>query len=154
MLRLLWLSVVVLGLDQLSKFWVMQSFTPYEVREILPFFNLTLVFNPGAAFSFLGDAGGWQRWLFTAVAVVVSIVLSIWLSRLTPERWLLGVALALLIGGAVGNLIDRLWLGQVIDFLDLHWQGWHWPAFNLADSAITLGVVLLLWAEYRQPPAR
>lgn len=154
MLRLLWLSVVVLGLDQLSKFWVMQSFTPYEVREILPFFNLTLVFNPGAAFSFLGDAGGWQRWLFTAVAVVVSIVLSIWLSRLTPERRLLGVALALLIGGAVGNLIDRLWLGQVIDFLDLHWQGWHWPAFNLADSAITLGVVLLLWAEYRQPPAR
>lgn len=144
MLRLLWLSALVVLLDQASKFAVLLNFREYEVVTIWPVFNLTLVFNTGAAFSFLSDAGGWQRWFFVLVAVVISLVMVIWLRRLQPGERLTGYGLAFIIGGAVGNLIDRLWLGKVVDFLQWHWQEWYWPAFNLADSAITLGVVLLL----------
>ena len=144
MLRLLWLSALVVLLDQASKFAVLLNFREYEVLTIWPVFNLTLVFNTGAAFSFLSDAGGWQRWFFVLVAVVISLVMVVWLRRLQPGERLTGYGLAFIIGGAVGNLIDRLWLGKVVDFLQWHWQEWYWPAFNLADSAITLGVVLLL----------
>ena len=144
MLRLLWLSALVVLLDQASKFAVLLNFREYEVLTIWPVFNLTLVFNTGAAFSFLSDAGGWQRWFFVLVAVVISLVMVVWLRRLQPGERLTGFGLAFIIGGAVGNLIDRLWLGKVVDFLQWHWQEWYWPAFNLADSAITLGVVLLL----------
>lgn len=142
--RLLWLSLLVVVLDQLSKYWVVASFAEYEVMKVWPVFNLTLVYNTGAAFSFLSDAGGWQRWFFITVGVVVSVVLVIWLTRLQPRERLTGYGLAFVIGGAVGNLIDRILLGKVVDFLQWHWQDWYWPSFNVADSAITLGVVLLL----------
>lgn len=144
MLRLLWLSLVVVVLDQWSKYWIVANFREYEVLTVWPVFNLTLVYNTGAAFSFLSDAGGWQRWFFVTVAVLVSLVMVIWLARLQPrERWT-ALGLALVVGGAVGNLIDRVVLGKVVDFLQWHWQDWYWPSFNLADSAITLGVILLL----------
>ena len=144
MLRLLWLSLLVVVLDQWSKHWIVANFREYEVLTVWPVFNLTLVYNTGAAFSFLSDAGGWQRWFFVTVGVLVSLVMVIWLARLQPrERWT-GLGLALVVGGAVGNLIDRVMLGKVVDFLQWHWQDWYWPSFNLADSAITLGVILLL----------
>ena len=144
MLRLLWLSLLVVVLDQWSKHWIVANFREYEVLTVWPVFNLTLVYNTGAAFSFLSDAGGWQRWFFVTVGVLVSLVMVIWLARLQPrERWT-ALGLAMVVGGAVGNLIDRVVLGKVVDFLQWHWQDWYWPSFNLADSAITLGVILLL----------
>ena len=144
MLKWLWLSLVVLVLDQATKLWAGAALVPARPVEVLPFFNLTLMHNTGAAFSFLSEAAGWQRWFFIVVALVVTGVLVLWLRRLGPaERWLAG-ALALVIGGAVGNLWDRLVYGHVVDFIDLHAAGWHWPAFNIADSAITVGVVLIL----------
>ena len=144
MLRLLWLSLLVVVLDQWSKHWIVANFREFEVLTVWPVFNLTLVYNTGAAFSFLSDAGGWQRWFFIIVGVLVSLIMVVWLSRLqSRERWT-ALGLALVVGGAVGNLIDRIMLGKVVDFLQWHWHDWYWPSFNLADSAITLGVVLLL----------
>ncbi len=154
MLRLLWLSLLVVVLDQLSKYWVVANFEEYEVLRVWPVFNLTLVYNTGAAFSFLSDAGGWQRWFFIIVGMVVSMIMVIWLARLGPrDRWT-AVGLALVVGGAVGNLIDRVLLGKVVDFLQWHWHDWYWPSFNLADSAITLGVVLLLADGLFADPAK
>jgi signal peptidase II len=144
MLRYLWITLVVICLDQITKLWVQQALMPFQVIEVLPIFNLILTFNEGAAFSFLSDAGGWQRWFFIALSSVVSLVLVIWLARLRSDEGWLAVGLALLLGGALGNLIDRIAYGHVVDFLDFHWGGAHWPAFNVADSAITVGVLLLL----------
>lgn len=144
MLRLLWLSLLVVVLDQLSKYWVVASFEEYEVLTVWPVFNLTLVYNTGAAFSFLSDAGGWQRWFFVVIGVLVSMAMVVWLAQLRVGERRTAYGLALIVGGAVGNLIDRVALGKVVDFLQWHWQDWYWPSFNLADSAITLGVVLLL----------
>lgn len=142
--KYLLLMLLVLVLDQLSKWWVLASYQPYEVQSLLPVFNMTLVFNKGAAFSFLSDAGGWQRWFFIGLSSLISIILLIWLLRLKAGEQLTALSLALILGGALGNLVDRVRLGQVVDFLDFHWQHWHWPAFNVADSAITVGVVLML----------
>jgi signal peptidase II len=139
------LSVAVLVFDQATKWWVQAVLQPYERVVVLPVFNLTLVFNPGAAFSFLSNAGGWQRWFFIGLASIISVGLIVWLVRLPRGERLLATGLALVIGGAIGNLVDRILLGHVVDFLDFHLAGYHWPAFNLADSAITVGVVLLLW---------
>jgi len=144
MLKLLWLSLLVLVLDQLSKYWVVTSFEEYEVLRVWPVFNLTLVYNTGAAFSFLSDAGGWQRWFFVVIGVVVSAAMVVWLSRMGVRERLAAYGVAFVVGGAIGNLVDRILLGKVVDFLQWHWQDWYWPSFNLADSAITLGVVLLL----------
>lgn len=144
MRRLLWLSAVVIVLDQLTKLWIMASFDEYEVLTVWPVFNLTLVYNTGAAFSFLADAGGWQRWFLIGLGIVVTLVIVVWLGRLQPNERLTGYGLALVVGGAVGNIIDRIWLGKVVDFLQWHWQDWYFPSFNVADSAITLGVALLL----------
>jgi signal peptidase II len=144
MLKLLWLSLLVVVLDQLSKYWMVTNFAEYEVLRVWPVFNLTLVYNTGAAFSFLSDAGGWQRWFFVTIGVLVSAAMVVWLSRLDVRERLTAYGLALVVGGAIGNLIDRIVLGKVVDFLQWHWQDWYWPSFNLADSAITLGVVLLL----------
>lgn len=140
--RWLWLSLVIVALDQLSKQLVESSLMVYETIPLLPYFNLTLAYNEGAAFSFLSDQGGWQRWFFALVAAVVVVVLMVWLSRLKHER-LLAVSLSLVIGGALGNLVDRLFIGHVIDFLDFFYHSYHWPAFNVADISITLGVVLM-----------
>lgn len=143
-LKWLWLSLLVIVLDQLTKLWASSGLNYGEPVAILPSFNLTLMFNTGAAFSFLNDAGGWQRWLFAIIAIAVSTVLMLWLRRLgSAQRWL-AVALALVLGGALGNLIDRLYLGYVIDFVDVYYDRWHWPAFNVADSAIFIGVVMLI----------
>ena len=138
------LALLLLALDQATKLWAAGALDYGMPVAVLPFFNLTLVHNPGAAFSFLADAGGWQRIFFIVLSGVVSAVLVAWLWRLPREARLLGVALALVLGGAVGNLVDRVAYGYVIDFLDFHAGGWHWPAFNVADSAISCGVVLLL----------
>ena len=144
------LAALVIALDQASKFWVLTHFYPGEARPVTAFFNLVLVFNRGAAFSFLADAGGWQHWFFIGLAVAVSVWIVAMLRQHAHER-LLPAALTLILGGALGNLIDRLRLGAVVDFLDLHLAGAHWPAFNLADSAITLGVALMLIQQFRQP---
>jgi signal peptidase II len=144
MLKWLWLSLVVIILDQGSKLAIEGSMRLYESIPVMPFFNLTYVRNTGAAFSFLSEAGGWQRWAFTALALVMSVVLTVWLARLKHHETLLAVALSLVLSGAVGNLIDRVAYGYVIDFLDVYYQDWHWPAFNIADSAITIGVILML----------
>jgi len=142
--RWLALAALVSLLDQGTKLWVLGDFHPGEVRAVTDFFNLVLVFNPGAAFSFLAAAGGWQRWFFIVLALGISVWLVVMIRRHAAER-LLPLALALVLGGALGNTIDRLYLGAVVDFLDFHVAGRHWPAFNLADSAIVLGVALMIW---------
>jgi len=143
------IALVVVLLDQLTKLWVLNSFETFEIVTVLPVFNLTLVFNEGAAFSFLADAGGWQRYIFVSISAVMSIVFVIWLSRVKSHELWLATGLAFLLGGAVGNLIDRVWLGKVIDFLQWHWHDAYFPAFNLADAAITLGVILLLIDSFK-----
>ena len=148
MWRWLWLSALVIALDQLTKQWIEGSFVMYETYPVTGFFNLTLVYNTGAAFSFLSDAGGWQRWFFMALAFGISSYLVYWLMQLKKSQVVLPLAIALLIGGAIGNAIDRAIHGHVVDFLDFYIQNWHWPAFNLADSAITLGVILFLWDSF------
>lgn len=144
MLKWLWLSLFAVVLDQASKIAVDSSMQLYESIPLMPYFNLTYVHNTGAAFSFLSEAGGWQRWFFAVLALGISVVLSVWLTRLKDHETLLAVALSLILGGAIGNLIDRLAYGYVIDFLDVYYNERHWPAFNIADSAITLGVALML----------
>jgi len=145
MLRWLWLSLLVIVLDQITKQWAERSFVLYERLPVTDFFNLTLAYNRGAAFSFLADAGGWQQFFFIGLAVVVCVYLVFFLRSLKSSQWPLALGVVMIIGGAIGNVIDRLIYGHVIDFLDFYVNNWHWPAFNLADSAITLGVVLFLW---------
>jgi signal peptidase II len=137
------LAAVVVAADQATKALVLARFALGERLEIAPFLNLVFVYNPGAAFSFLSEAGGWQRPLLVAFALVAAAIVSVLLVRRPQER-LLCTGLALILGGALGNVIDRLRFGQVVDFLDFHAAGWHWPAFNVADSAITVGAVLLI----------
>lgn len=145
MLKWLWLSVVVVVLDQATKFLADSLLEFHQPLAIIPMFNLTLSYNAGAAFNFLSDAGGWQRWFFTVLALLISVVLVVWIKNLTEkERWN-AVALTLILGGAIGNVIDRVIFGYVIDFLDVYYQQWHWPIFNIADSAISIGVVVLLF---------
>jgi signal peptidase II len=144
MLKWLGLSLFAILLDQGTKLAIAGSMKLYQSIQIMPYFKLTYVHNKGAAFSFLSEAGGWQRWFFAVLALVISIVIAVWLARLKKHETLLAVALSLVLGGAIGNLIDRLAYGYVIDFLDVYYQTWHWPAFNIADSAITLGVILML----------
>ncbi|TDQ38993.1 signal peptidase II [Thiopseudomonas denitrificans] len=142
----LWLSVLVVVLDQASKHWFEHNLSLYEQIVVIPdLFSWTLAYNRGAAFSFLADQGGWQRWFFALVALVASVVLVVWLKRLKSHERLLAVGLALVLGGALGNLYDRVVLGHVVDFILVHWQDrWFFPAFNLADSAITMGAGILI----------
>jgi len=146
------LSTVVVVLDQLTKYAVSASLGARGVVEVTSFFNLVLAHNRGAAFSFLAGASGWQREFFIAIALIASVWI-VWLLRRYPKQALFCAALALVLGGAVGNVIDRIALGAVVDFLDFHAFGYHWPAFNVADSAITCGAVLLIWDGLR-PQAR
>ncbi len=145
MLRWLWLSLLVIVLDQISKQWFESHFMLYEQVNVLPFFNLILTYNHGAAFSFLSDQSGWQRWFLSAVSVGVTVVLLLWLRGLKSHEKITALSLSLIIGGATGNLIDRVLLGHVIDFLDFYIGQHHWPAFNLADSAITMGVAVMVY---------
>ena len=150
-MRWLTLSAIVVVLDLATKAWVSAAFQYGEVRPVLPFFNLVLVHNTGAAFSFLAGAGGWQRWFFTGVTILISAFILVLLRRHHTER-VMATALALVLGGALGNLHDRLTLGHVVDFVQLHAAGWYFPAFNVADSAITVGVALVIWDSFRPGP--
>ena len=152
MLKWLWLSLLVLVLDQASKLLVDASLQLYEAIPLMPSFNLTYARNTGAAFSFLSDAGGWQRWLFAGLAVGMSSFIAWWLKKLGEHEKLMAVALSLVLGGAIGNLIDRVAYGYVIDFLDVYYQDWHWPAFNIADSAICIGVAIMLLDSFKAEP--
>jgi signal peptidase II len=154
MLIWLWLSVVVVVVDQFTKRLVDASMQLHQSIELAPFFQLTYLRNQGAAFSFLSGAGGWQRWFFIILAVIAGALITVWLRKLDPRRHREAIAWALVLGGALGNLIDRILYGYVIDFLDVYYGDWHWPAFNVADSAITLGVILLLLDSFKpsRPP--
>lgn len=148
--RWLWLSALVVALDQGTKWMAEAALDPYLPVPLVPSLNLTLMYNEGAAFSFLAGAGGWQRWFFAGLATLVTIALGVWLHRLKATERMTAIGIALVMGGAVGNLIDRILTGRVVDFIDVYYADWHWPAFNLADSAITLGVALLLVATLRE----
>ncbi|HTH67738.1 signal peptidase II [Rhodanobacter sp. T12-5] len=142
----LWLSAAIIALDQLSKWWAVNALQPMGLpHAVIPgFLNWTLTFNKGAAFSFLSDGGGWQRWFFVVLALAISAVLVVWMAR-TPRRdWRTGLPLALIIGGALGNLIDRLHASQVTDFIQVYFRQWSYPVFNIADCGITVGAVLLI----------
>jgi signal peptidase II len=148
--RWLALALLVLVLDQISKAWVLANFRLMDRQIVTSFFNLVLVFNPGASFSFLADAGGWQKWFFVALALGISLWLLSLLKKHAHER-LMPAALSLILGGALGNVIDRLRFDAVVDFLDFHLAGYHWPAFNVADSSIFVGVALMLLHQFLQP---
>ena len=146
------LAIIVVIVDQLSKLWVSATLGYNEPVVILPFFDIVLHHNPGAAFSFLHDAGGWQRWLFSAIALVVGAGIAIWMARLKRGQTLLMASLALVLGGAIGNVIDRLRFGYVVDFISVHYADvYRFPTFNIADSAITVGAILLLLDMVRNP---
>jgi signal peptidase II len=144
MLKWCWISGLVLMLDQFSKWLANSALALGESIVLMPMVAITKAYNYGAAFSFLGSASGWQRWFFIVLAVVVSSVLLVWLARLAQHERGTALALSLILGGAVGNLIDRVLYGYVIDFIDVYYHAWHWPTFNIADSAITLGAGLLI----------
>jgi signal peptidase II len=148
-MKWLWVSVVVLLLDQCTKLLADVMLVLHQQVAVVPYLALFKAYNPGAAFSFLGDASGWQRWFFIVIAVIVIVVLLVWLRRLTAAEKATSLALALILGGAVGNLIDRLVYGYVIDFIDVYYGSWHWPAFNIADMAISVGAFLLLLDAFR-----
>ena len=146
----LWLSLVVIVLDQASKFLVTRFFDLYERVEVLPVLDFTLLHNTGAAFSLLANAPGWQRWFFIGLAGAVSALLVVWIWRTPRGEKLLPLALALILGGAIGNVIDRILHGYVVDFIHAHWGDAYFPAFNIADSAITVGAVLLILDAFRE----
>ncbi|MBZ5488702.1 signal peptidase II [Halomonas aquamarina] len=144
-LRWLWVAVAVIVLDLATKAIASSQLGYLQPVEVLPFFNLTLMHNTGAAFSFLASHPGWQRWFFAIIAIGASVGLTIWLSRVKADETLLAISLPLIIGGALGNLYDRLMHGYVVDFLSFHVAGWYYPAFNVADIGITLGAIGLIW---------
>lgn len=148
---LLWLglSSLLLILDQLTKIIAKNSLFEGVSQPVTSFLNWTLVYNSGAAFSFLAQAGGWQRWFFTGVGIFAALIM-IWLIRKNSHQTIFSLALSLVLSGAIGNVIDRIIYGAVVDFVDVHYMGWHWPAFNIADSAITIGVILLIVDEIKR----
>ena len=143
---LVWLPLLLM-LDQATKYWVQQSLPWLHYVRINAYLNIVHVHNHGAAFSFLNHPGGWQRWFFTVIALLVMGVLLVWLRRMASRPRYLPVAVVCTLSGALGNTLDRVRYGYVIDFIDVHWEGWHWPAFNVADALICLGVFLLLWDQ-------
>lgn len=152
MRKWLGLAFAIIVADHLTKFWVSSTLDYQEAIPVLPFFSLVLVHNTGAAFSFLANAGGWQRWFFIAVGIVATVIIVRLLGRHGDEPRL-ALPLALVLGGALGNVIDRVVLGHVVDFLYFHYRSFAWPAFNVADSAITVGAALLIWDSLRGKPS-
>ena len=140
------IATIILLLDQLSKWSALSNLQLGTPEAVLPFMNWLLLLNPGAAFSFLAQGSGWQRWFFTIVGLLACIYI-VWLLRKSQSDKLLCVALSLILGGALGNVLDRIMYGAVVDFIDLHYANWHWPAFNIADSAICIGAALIIWGE-------
>lgn len=151
MLRLLWISALVVALDQVSKFVAESLLFPHQAVKVLPFFEWYLTYNTGAAFSFLAAAGGWQRWFFTVTTILISIVIFFWIKKLPKSDRVTGIALSLILGGAIGNLIDRIYLGYVIDYIQVWLGSYPWPAFNIADAAISVGVVILIVGSFMGP---
>lgn len=147
----LWIPALVIILDQLTKIIADQFLQYHQPVELFPMFNFTLMYNKGAAFSFLASAGGWQRWFFLILSAVVSLFLYNWLRKLKTSQKLQAIALALILGGALGNLIDRAIYGHVIDFIDVYFKQHHWPAFNIADSSIFVGAILLIYDTLKNP---
>ena len=145
------LSAMVVLIDQLTKSYITSHYGEFEFTTVLPILDITRMHNVGAAFSFLAGASGWQRWLFIALAVGVSIAIVVWLFRMPASKVLLAAGLSLVLGGAIGNVIDRIRLGHVIDFIHFHWDRAYFPAFNVADSAITVGAALLLLDALFEP---
>ena len=145
-LRSLAIATIILLLDQLSKWSALSNLQLGIPEAVLPFMNWLLLLNPGAAFSFLAQGSGWQRWFFTIVGLVACVYI-VWFLRKSQSDKLLCVALSLILGGALGNVLDRIMYGAVVDFIDLHYANWHWPAFNIADSAICIGAALIIWGE-------
>ncbi|MDN3920118.1 signal peptidase II [Roseateles violae] len=148
---LLWLAIalVVILLDQFTKVLILGAFQLGDSRHVTDFFNVVRVHNTGAAFSFLAGAAGWQRWFFVGLGLAATVFIVFMLKR-HGQQSLFALALSLILGGALGNVIDRLLHGYVVDFIQVHWGGWFFPAFNIADSAITVGAVLLIWDELRR----
>jgi len=145
------ISIIAIALDQITKWYASNLLSMHQPVPVMPSFNFTLMHNYGAAFSFLSNAGGWQRWFFTIVAAVISVVLIVWIARLkSHEKWL-GLGLSLVLGGAIGNLIDRVRLGYVVDFIQWYYDSFYWPAFNIADSAIFVGTAILLLTTFFTP---
>ncbi|MBU3545280.1 lipoprotein signal peptidase [Polynucleobacter sp. MWH-Mekk-B1] len=149
LLRSLAIATLVLLLDQLSKWSALSNLKLGIPEEVLPFMNWLLLFNPGAAFSFLAQSSGWQRWFFTILGLAASLYI-LWLLRKNQSDKMLSWALSLILGGALGNVLDRIMYGAVVDFIDLHYGNWHWPAFNIADSAICIGATLIVFSELRK----
>lgn len=151
--RMWWMALVVLTIviDQITKIWADSQLVYAQPVYVLPVLDITLHYNPGAAFSFLSNAGGWQRWFFTVISLLVSGYLLVWLLKLPRAQTMLSMALSLVLGGAVGNLIDRLRLGHVIDFISVHWGNAYFPTFNIADAAITIGAILLILDTFLHP---
>ena len=149
--RWIWISFSVIVLDQITKVLADQNLQYGQSVDVVPMFNFTLLYNKGAAFSFLSDAGGWQRWFFIFLSTTISLALIVWIYKLSRSQKLQTLSIALILGGAIGNLIDRSLYGYVIDFLDVYYQQHHWPAFNIADSAISIGAVLLIIDSFKQP---
>lgn len=147
-LKWLWLTLLFLVVDQVTKHWVAGTFDLYESVAVMPYFNLTYVHNEGAAFSFLADQGGWQRWFFAAIATAACVLFTYWMAKTPASNKVLGVGFALMLSGAMGNLIDRVLLGYVIDFLDFYIGNSHWPAFNIADSVIFVGAALMIYDSF------
>lgn len=144
MLKWVWLSLLVIVVDQSSKYLAESQLQWGQPVEIFSWFNFFLAYNTGAAFSFLSNADGWQRWFFIGVGIIAVTIIVVWMRRLSSDQRLSAISLALILGGAIGNIIDRVLWGHVIDFIDWHYQGWHWPVFNIADSAISAGVALMI----------
>jgi signal peptidase II len=149
LLRSLAIATLVLLLDQLSKWSALSNLKLGITEEVLPFMNWLLLLNPGAAFSFLAQSSGWQRWFFTILGLAASLYI-LWLLRKNQSDKILSWALSLILGGALGNVLDRIMFGAVVDFIDLHYGNWHWPAFNIADSAISIGAALIVFSELRK----
>ena len=149
LLRYFVIATLILLLDQLSKWSALSNLQMGVPEPVLPFLNWLLLFNPGAAFSFLAQGSGWQRWFFTILGLAACVYI-VWLLRKSQNDKLLCVALSLILGGALGNVLDRIMYGAVVDFIDLHYTNWHWHAFNIADSAICIGAALIIWGELRK----
>jgi len=150
-LKWLWLAVLVVAIDLGTKAIASAMLTYGNPVPVIPMFNLTLLHNTGAAFSFLAGAAGWQRWFFITLAVVVSAVLIVWLRKLQRYETWTAIAIVLILGGAIGNVYDRVVHGYVVDFIHVYWRNWHFPAFNLADTAITLGALMMVRDVFRKP---
>jgi signal peptidase II len=155
-LKFLWISALIIVFDQITKYWAVTQLPFHQAVYVMPYVEWYLTYNPGAAFSFLADAGGWQRWFFTVTTIIISIVIFFWIKKLEPNEKMTAISLSLILGGAIGNLIDRIYLGHVVDYVQVWLGSYPWPAFNVADAAISVGAVLLIltsFTESKKPAA-